>query len=510
MVRPPHPLPVGARVRSTGSDCNASVRPSGEPHGDSVNDRPAVDTRLRPGLVVSNRYELVALLGTGGMGSVWKAKDLSLDASCALKFIDEAMLASEEVRARFEREAKAAAQIRSPHVVDVFEHAKWEGRPYISMEYLEGEELATRLEREGILGVAVTSRIVAHVARALMRAHASGIVHRDLKPENIFLVEGDAGEIAKVLDFGIAKHAAYSIADNTTKTGSFLGTPFYMSPEQARGEVIDHRSDLWALAVIAFQCLTGRPPFYSESLGTLLGQIMYEDIPSLREAAPHLPPAAEEWWFRAVDRNREKRFQTAAELSDSLGDALELSRVAVGGAQLRVSAPPPWVIPDPGLFAVTTRSRSYVRASGDVSMTRSTPGDRAGSVWERCRQHVRSSSRTRYIGAIAALVFVGSVGLLSSIASGERRAPSMKLLAKPAVGHIRERVARVRTEPAKQTPVADVDAEELFSQREGKSPAGSGRVEPSSRAPAAYTAPAPPPSKREPKRAPSPGRNYGI
>ncbi|HEY1536676.1 MAG TPA: serine/threonine-protein kinase, partial [Polyangiaceae bacterium] len=226
------------------------------------------------GSIIANRYSLLRKLGAGGMGAVWLAHDQSLDSQCAVKLVDPEKALNDEVRVRFEREAKAAAQIRGTHVVDIFDHGIWDGTPFIVMEYLEGEDLGVRLERVGPLNPEQTYQILGQVARALVRAHAAGIVHRDLKPENIFLVPGDDQEVAKVLDFGIAKHEQYALAGKTTKTGSFMGTPYYMSPEQARGKAIDWRSDLWALGVIVFQCLTGRPPFESEALGELMGMII--------------------------------------------------------------------------------------------------------------------------------------------------------------------------------------------------------------------------------------------
>jgi len=151
-------------------------------------------------------------------------------------------------------------------------------------------------------------------------------VHRDLKPENIFLVPGDDHEVAKVLDFGIAKLDQYSLRDKTTKTGSFMGTPYYMSPEQARGKNIDWRSDLWALGVIVFQCLTGKPPFESEALGDLMGMILYDPIPKITERDSSLPPEIETFWTRAINRDRELRFQSAKELSDALAETAMLER----------------------------------------------------------------------------------------------------------------------------------------------------------------------------------------
>ena len=279
------------------------------------------------GSIIADRYCLLRKLGAGGMGSVWLAHDQSLDSQCAVKLVDPEKAADEEVRIRFEREAKAAAQIRGANVVDIFDHGIWDGTPFIVMEYLRGEDLGARLEREGALDTEQTYQIVSQVARALVRAHAAGIVHRDLKPENIFLVPGDDQEVAKVLDFGIAKHEQYSLAGKTTKTGSFMGTPYYMSPEQARGRAIDWRSDLWALGVIAFQCLNGRPPFESEALGELMGMIIYDPIPPITSGAPDLPDALELWWKRAVSRDREQRFQSAKELADSFGEAIETSKL---------------------------------------------------------------------------------------------------------------------------------------------------------------------------------------
>ncbi len=278
------------------------------------------------GSIIADRYCLLRKLGAGGMGSVWLAHDQSLDSQCAVKLVDPEKAADEEVRIRFEREAKAAAQIRGANVVDIFDHGIWDGTPFIVMEYLEGEDLGARLDRDGALDSEQTYQIVSQVARALVRAHAAGIVHRDLKPENIFLVPGDDQEVAKVLDFGIAKHEQYSLAGKTTKTGSFMGTPYYMSPEQARGRAIDWRSDLWALGVIAYQCLNGRPPFESEALGELMGMIIYDPIPPITAGAPGLPEALELWWERAVSRDREQRFQSAKELADSFGEAIETSK----------------------------------------------------------------------------------------------------------------------------------------------------------------------------------------
>src|SRR5262249_43204486 len=160
----------------------------------------------------------------------------------------------------------AAAQLRSPHVVQILDHGVWEGSPYIAMELLEGEDLARRLHKRRPLSPRETLTIAAQGGRALTKAHAVGPVHRDLKPANIFLVHDDEREIAKVLDFGVAKVNKDAGLDGATQTGTVLGTPFYMSPEQARGsKSVDHRSDLWALAVVVYQCLVGKLPFRGDA-----------------------------------------------------------------------------------------------------------------------------------------------------------------------------------------------------------------------------------------------------
>src|SRR5690349_1329815 len=212
-----------------------------------------------PGRVIAGRYRLVSQLGRGGMGSVFRAEHMALSSPVAIKLIDPEIARRPEMLERFQREAQSSAALRSPHVVQILDHGVDQGVPYIAMELLEGESLAERLVRVGKLSPEETARIMTHVARAIGRAHERGIVHRDLKPDNVFLVRNDDEEIAKVLDFGIAKATMNSFDVTTgTRTGAMLGTPYYMSPEQVEGsKSIDHRADLWALAVITFECITG-------------------------------------------------------------------------------------------------------------------------------------------------------------------------------------------------------------------------------------------------------------
>jgi serine/threonine-protein kinase len=282
------------------------------------------------GTIVADRFRLLRQIGEGGMGSVWLADHLGLGIQCAMKFAEGDLRHQPDTLARFEREARVEAQLRSPHVVHVYDHGTWNKTPFIAMEYLRGESLALRLEKEGKLDYARTQRVIAHASRALMRAHAIGVVHRDLKPENILFVQDDDGETAKLLDFGVAKWNTEWAVNNLTKAGLLVGTPLYMSPEQARGNKdIDGRSDLWSLAVIAYQCLTGDLPFVSDGLGELLGKIMFDPIPLPSQVQPTLPPEVDAWWMKASCRDLAGRFQTAKELSDGLAAALKLDRPTV-------------------------------------------------------------------------------------------------------------------------------------------------------------------------------------
>jgi serine/threonine-protein kinase len=283
-----------------------------------------------PPAVIAGRYRIESKLGQGGMGSVWRAEHMTLRSPVAIKLIDPSLAASEDAVARFLREAQAAASLRSPHVVQILDHGVDQGVPYIAMELLEGESLADRLARKGKLSPAEMSRIMTQVARAMSRAHERGIVHRDLKPDNVFLVRNDDEEIAKVLDFGIAKATSNAFDVTTgTRTGAMLGTPYYMSPEQVEGsKSIDHRTDLWALAVIGFECLTGVRPFESETLGALLLQICAKPITVPSQHA-EVPAGFDAWFARATQRTPSERFQSAREMVDALRAVLE----PAGGAQ---------------------------------------------------------------------------------------------------------------------------------------------------------------------------------
>ena len=276
--------------------------------------------RTAPGLVLEGKYRLVSELGEGGMGMVWRAEDLRLDAPVAVKLMHAQAASSAGARARFVREAKAAANLRSPHVVQVLDFGFDEAvqAPYLVMELLEGESLQARLARTGPLSPLEVSKVVTHVARALLRAHEANIVHRDLKPSNIFLVQNADSALAKVLDFGIAKWATQPLGGLTTQTGTFLGTPFYMGLEQIEcSKNIDFRSDLWSLAVIAVECMTGQLPFSAEHLPALALQIS-QNRPLLPSRLGPVPEGFDAWFTQATASQPADRFASAADQAQAL------------------------------------------------------------------------------------------------------------------------------------------------------------------------------------------------
>jgi serine/threonine-protein kinase len=353
------------------------------------------ESAVSAGHVLVGRYRLESQLGAGGMGTIWRAQDLVLNAPVAVKVIDRTAVPDEETLQRFMREAQSAAALRSPHVVQIFDHGIAGKVPFMAMELLEGENLAQRIKRNKRLTPQETARVLSHIGRAIGRAHEAGIVHRDLKPENVFLIKNEDEEIAKVLDFGVAKIERHALEEGTrTRTGSILGTPFYMSPEQAQGNrTVDSRSDLWAMGVIAFECLTGKRPFYSDGLGDLVLAICVRDIPQ-PSTIGSVPIGFDAWWNRAVARDPEKRFQTAKELTEALREALGLeprdaSRESPRAApEIEVSSAPatdrdtPPTDPVPGMHA----------SSGVVTM--SGPGPTSAPVTVRADEAAEPNAAT--------------------------------------------------------------------------------------------------------------------
>jgi eukaryotic-like serine/threonine-protein kinase len=351
---------------------------------------------LEPGRIIEGRIRLERVLGKGGMGNIWVAEHLALKTRVAVKFMAPEIAEIKEARARFEQEASAAAQIKSPHVVHISDHGiTADGFPYIVMELLEGEDLWDRLVDAGPLDLRTTVAIVAQVCKALDRAHARGIVHRDIKPSNIFLLETpDREPFAKLLDFGIAKRISDDVPSETP-VDITAGTPQYMSPEQiVSAKQVDSRTDLWSLGVVAYEMLTGRVPFEGDSLGAVAISVNAGSFAPPSHHRPDLPPAVDAWFERALARSLEARFASAKQMSEALLAAVRTP----GRAARAVDEDEP----------ASSRGRAVDAPKTDPLESTTVVRPLATPVPQRRRGHWRLGVALVVIGALA---FMGALAL---------------------------------------------------------------------------------------------------
>jgi len=281
--------------------------------------------------VIDGKYELVRILGEGGMGAVWEGRHTRIGRRCALKFLHAELNQNSDIVARFIREAQAAAAIGSEHIVDVTDVGEIaDGSPYLVMEYLEGSDFAGVLKAEGRLEPTRAARLVIQAARAVAAAHEQGIIHRDLKPENLYLTRREDGsEWVKVLDFGIAKFrdSLAKHAPNLTATGTVLGTPYYMAPEQARGaKDLSEQADIYSMGVILYELLCGEPPFTASSYNELIVLIATTDPRPARMLRPDLSEGLEHVIMAAMARDRQNRYRSMRQLIDALTPFTEDAR----------------------------------------------------------------------------------------------------------------------------------------------------------------------------------------
>lgn len=279
------------------------------------------------GTLIAGRYRIERPLAQGGMGAIFVAEHVELGTRVAIKRLSRERGGDEHV-ARFRREAIAAAQLKSQHIVHVFDFGEDELGPYIIMELLEGEDLGSFIDREGRVAPERALRIFEQMCVALIFAHKAGIVHRDIKPGNVFLArEPTAPEpVIKVLDFGIAKHVVPALgAQSLTASRAILGSPGYMSPEQVRGQAIDPRTDVWALAVVLYELLTGRSPFVTEHVGDTLARICAGTFELASERCPDLDRAWDEVFRKGMAVAVEARYQTVEALREGVRAAAQAS-----------------------------------------------------------------------------------------------------------------------------------------------------------------------------------------
>lgn len=420
---------------------------------------------LKPGTFITPNVKLQRPLAEGGMGRVWVAEHLGLHCQVVVKVMAEEMAQRPDGAERFAREAAAAAAIKSPHIIQVFDHGMTPkgphgepSVPYMVMELLEGKDLGAHILEHGPVDPLDVVSIVMQIGKALSKAHKANIVHRDIKPDNIFLCDTDDGQIfVKLLDFGTAKKDDKSQASRTTVPGQIMGTPYYMSPEQSVGADIDERSDIWSLGVVVFEALTGQKPFDGGSIGAITIAI-HGPLPKVTERAPEnvrLPATVDEWFARACAQAPSDRFA-------SIREATEAFVLAITGNSFSDQPTESLLFP----FGV--------RSSVDVNAGRTLTSDAPRSLSDRPVEPLiaslpeRGSERrptTIAAGIVAAAAALAMAGILihrspapasaAAFAAPEAVSPPAAATAPPAP------VASSEPPPAEATPPADRPAPPL-------------------------------------------------
>ena len=342
--KPPAKLdPKEAAQSSKSADPNAAfvaTKTPLTPEGWSISNTrapaPAIPHgEFAPGTVLGDRYEILALLGQGGMGAVYKARDTELDRLVALKIIRPELTTNPEILKRFKQELILARQVTHRNVIRIFDLGQADGFKFITMEYLEGQDLRAVLREQGKLAPEEAAKIILQICRALEVAHGEGVIHRDLKPQNIML---DANGRAYVMDFGIARSA---YLPGMTQTGALVGTPEYMSPEQAKGEKLDERSDLFSLGTILYELIVGQSPYYSDTPLATLWKRIQEKAKLLTEIDPTVPKPLSDIVAKALEIEPENRFASASEFAQHLESWLGISPSMIGSITDQALVPLP-------------------------------------------------------------------------------------------------------------------------------------------------------------------------
>jgi serine/threonine protein kinase len=381
------------------------------------------DKAAQADALLDGRYRIDRLLGEGGMGSVYLASHVGLGRQVAIKFLHSDLISREDVVGRFYREAQAAAAIRHKNIIEVFDVGmSAKGEPFLVMEYLEGESLAGLLKRVGPLSLGDACAVMEPVLQALQVAHRKGIVHRDLKPDNIFLAY-QQGEppVVKIIDFGISKFTQGELDKWRTKTGSVMGTPAYMSPEQARASAgLDHRTDLYSMGTILFEMLTGALPFAGTNFAEYLSAMLVDEPRAPQSVYADFPVEAEPVLRKALAKNPDQRFQNATEMLD------ELKALPGYDAQQERLA----------LLASTIEIRGF--AAGDLGQALSRPGRLAGDKSTPSQLADESTAATGprlwrwgVLGAVVLAVLVAGLALWLRKPS-KVLAPPTPIVAQPA------------------------------------------------------------------------------
>lgn len=395
---------------------------------------------LETGQIVDDKYRIVRLIGEGGMGAVYEGENVRIRRRVAIKVLNIAAAMSEELVARFEREAQAAGQIGNDHILEVLDLGRLpNGDRYMVMEYLDGETLLERIHRHGKLLPQQILPIATQFLSALAAAHAAGIIHRDLKPENIFVLKEKAGrrDFVKLIDFGVSKFVNLGPeASRVTRAGALIGTPCYLAPEQARGlGEVDVRSDVYACGVILYEAVTGRVPYEGDNFNDLLFKIALSDPPSPRSLAPAIDAEFEEIILTAMARDPASRFQSVEALTTALESwasarSVSLSLVPVKSRRTsvpdlpRLSSPS---VPDFGSADAAGGAEEIdIGADIEAAGLKATMMDSlTSSPWARSQatDPPRPSRRLLAIGgAVGAALVIGLVAILLTRSGGDSSA----------------------------------------------------------------------------------------
>ena len=339
-----------------------------------------------------SHYKVVDSLGQGGMGVVYRAEDVRLGRTVALKFISDQLAGDAAAKKRFDREARAVAALNHPNICTIYDIGEHEGRPYIAMELLVGKTLKQLMGAKKLPTVELLA-VCTQMADALSAAHGGRIVHRDIKPANIFIVEGG---LVKILDFGLARHSALTSEDNTTHTGvtvqgAPVGTVAYMSPEQALGRAFDHRTDLFSLGVVMYEMAEGRRPFRADTVVATIDRLLHFDPPPLTHVASQHPASLSRIVQKLLQKEPNKRYQAAKVL---LTDLKEVHREVESGtpapaAGARAVGPAP---PKPGGGKTTSGEAIKFKAAIPLSPTGGAPGESLAQVPQAGRSQSLSRS----------------------------------------------------------------------------------------------------------------------
>ena len=414
--------------------------------------------KLKPGDTLDGKYTIDRVLGDGGMGVVYGGMHTKLDQAVAIKVMLPEMLAHPTLVARFEREARAAARIKSRHVPRVFDvDVTAEGLPYIVMELLSGRDLASVLEERGPLEPQEAVDYVLQACVAIREAHAREIVHRDLKPANLFLASEQGGVMVKVLDFGISKDVG-GTASKLTHEHAIIGTVMYMSPEQVRGGTVDGRSDVWALGVVLYELLTGRMPFEGSVTQASAAIVADEPAPMAR---PAISAALEEVIRGALQKKAERRYQTVTALMEALASFATPAVASAALAEVPEREPSLPSVPSVDATATTLNASDRIRAPRIATAD----GLSTETVHSTTKRRTREATLGVLVGAL--VVGGGAFALMSGSpppaevpapsASASASGPEKALAAAPPATLTPEPVVdAAASPPAKtETPIAE-------------------------------------------------------